>query len=125
MTSTTDSAIAMLQKARDEQALIGARETQKLAQLDEALSAMLNTVVVNNVPVRQDFKHMGILEATSRLLEETGRSMSTREIADAIRQRGVETRSKSFIPTVYATLANSPMFTRDGNNWALKQGKKK
>lgn len=105
MTSTADSAVAMLQKARDEQAIIVARETQKLAQLDEALSAMQNTVVVNNVPVRQDFKHMGILESASRLLDETGRSMSTREIADAIRLRGVETRSKSFIPTVYATLA--------------------
>lgn len=125
MTSTTDSAVAMLQEARDEQALVVARETQKLAQLDEALSAMLNTTIVAGVPVRQDFKHMGILESTSRLLEETGRSMSTREIADAIRLRGVETRPKSFIPTVYATLANSPMFVRDGNNWALKQGRKK
>ncbi len=116
--------IATLRRTRDEQALIVAREQQKLAQLDEALSALEDTVVINDVPVRQDFKHMGILESTSRLLDEVGRPMSTREIADAIRLRGVQTRSKSFIPTVYATLANSPMFVRERNNWTLKKGRR-
>lgn len=121
----TDVAREALEQARDAQAAVVAQEQAKLLQIEEALQTLVNTIVVNNVPVRQDFKHMGILEATSRLMEETQRPMTTREIADAIRARGVVSRSKSFIPTVYATLTNSPMFDRVGGQWVLRATKRR
>lgn len=114
-----DTALAALLKARDEQALVVAREQAKLNQLEEALNALQSTVTISGVQVRQDFKHMGITEAAARLLEEASRPLSTREIADQIRLRGVTTKSKNYIPTVYATLANSPLFAREGANWTL------
>lgn len=113
--------IALLRKARDEQAEVVAREQGKLMQLEDALNALESTAVVAGVPVRQDFKHMGITEAATRLLEESDRPLSTREIADTLLMRGVVTRSKAFIPTVYATLANSTAFEREGANWRLVQ----
>ena len=121
----TDAAREALEQAREAQAAVVAQEQAKLLQIEEALQTLVNTIVVNNVPVRQDFKHMGILEATARLMEETQRPMTTREIADGIRARGVVSRSKSFIPTVYATLTNSPMFDRVGGQWALRATKRR
>src|SRR5688500_17777428 len=107
-----DAAVKALEAARDEQAAVVAREQAKLAQLEEALNALSADIAVGAVPARQDFRRMGIVEATERLLEERGTPLETREIADVIRARGVETKSKNFIPTVYATLANSAKFER-------------
>lgn len=115
-----DTALAALKQARDEQAAVVAREQARLAQLEAALSALERQDGDLPAPPRQDFHRMGILEATSLLLQETGRPMSTREIADTIRARGVVTKSKNYIPTVYATLANSEQFAREGNNWVLR-----
>ena len=62
---------------------------------------------------------IGITEGAARLLEEG--PMDTREIADQLRLRGVKTKSKSFIPTVYASLRESNRFVRlkDLRKWDL------
>lgn len=73
-----------------------------------------------------DFSGLGIVEAAKRLIKETGEPMDTKTIADRILARGVTTASKRYVPTVYATLDNSPEFTRVGGTgrkgkWALKE----
>lgn len=113
------TARSALRQARDQQAAVVAREQARLGQLEAALAALERQGGDLPAP-RQDFYRMGIVEAASHLLAETGRPMSTREIADTIRARGVVTKSKNYIPTVYATLANSEQFAREGNNWVLR-----
>lgn len=54
---------------------------------------------------------VGIAEGTEILLREKGK-LDTREIADLLKARGVRTKSQNFIPTVYATLRESPRFVR-------------
>jgi hypothetical protein len=53
-------------------------------------------------------------------LREAGTPRTTREIADALLERGIKTNSKNYIATVYATLNNSEAFkrTNDGT-WEL------
>lgn len=73
---------------------------------------------------RQDFTGLGIVDAATRLVLEESRSLSTTEIADGIAARGVTTKSKKYVATVYATLDNSPRFRRVGTGrsgrWALR-----
>lgn len=111
-----------LESARNAQAEVVAREQSKLAQLDAALDALRQDSTVAPVK-RQDFKDLGITLASRRVLEARGDGarMSTRELADEIRARGVESKSKNFIPTVYATLANSDVFTRVDGKWTLRR----
>jgi hypothetical protein len=72
---------------------------------------------------RQDFAGLGIVQATERLLRETSRPMSTTEITGQLLARGVTTKSKRYVPTVYATLDNSSLFERVGigraGRWTL------
>lgn len=92
------------------------------AQFDNAIRALQTKIIIaDRAPIAQDFTGLGIVEAAKRWLSEVGEAKSTREIADAIRQRGLTTRSKDFIPTVYATLRNSKDFKRDGDSWLLKK----
>lgn len=65
-----------------------------------------------------DFAGLGIVQATERLLRESGHPMPTSEIAARILGRGVTTTSERFVPTVYATLDNSPRFERIGSGRA-------
>src|SRR5689334_6756478 len=120
---TMDEVRANLERLCEEQAAVVAREQDKLAKLDAALRALSAETSVTAAP-RQDFAGMAITLATMRLLEEAGpgAAFTTRGIADAIRARGVVSNSKNFIPTVYATLANSDAFARDKGEgkWALK-----
>jgi uncharacterized phage protein gp47/JayE len=68
----------------------------------------------------KDFEDLGIRTATRRYLAEVGEPRTTREIADALRERGVRTRSKKYTATVYATLHNSSAFKRtEDNRWEL------
>jgi len=73
----------------------------------------------------RDFADCGIVEAAKRWLREQGKPRTTSEIASTIRERGVETKSKRFVPTVYATLHNAiqagdPELVRNGKLWGLK-----
>ena len=96
----------------------------KIQKLDQAL-AVLSNLVVDVDPVylrkRQDFAGLGILQATRRWLQEIGTGARTEVIAEEILSRGVETASKRFVATVYASLKNSPDFVRRGKKWFLKE----
>ena len=115
-----------LLEARQAQALIVSHEQAKLAQLDAAILALETQVKVDprtQVSHRQDMVGLGIIGGTKKLFDEraAGAKLTTREIADELRARGVTTISKRFVPTVYATLANQmDEFTRDGTGWLRK-----
>lgn len=95
------------------------------AQFDSAIKALQTKIIIaDSTPVSQDYAGLGIVEASRRWLQEVGGNKTTREIADAIRQRGLTTKSKDFIPTVYATLRNaSKDFAREGDSWLLKKSR--
>jgi hypothetical protein len=69
------------------------------------------------------FEGLGIVDAAKRFIVETGGTpRATREIADALLSRGVATKSKNFVATVYSTLDNSKRFVRTADgNWQPKQ----
>ena len=58
-------------------------------------------------PKSTEWEGLGITEAAVRWLTEIGEPRGTRDIADAIRDRGVRTTSRNYTATVYATLANA------------------
>jgi len=72
----------------------------------------------------RDFKGLRIVDATERLLAEKGQSKGTKEIANELLRRGLQTTSKKWVATVYATLDNSGRFNRLGKGrhgrWVLK-----
>jgi len=99
-----------------------ATATAELQKIDEALSRLRADIAISSTSFRvQDYKNLGIIDATRRLLQETGHELTTREIANALLDRGVQTKSKNFVPTVYATLSNSKDFARKGEKWGLKK----
>jgi hypothetical protein len=114
--------VVNLRQARHEAALRVAEAQADLQKIDEALERLEGNVEISPTSFRpKDMTNLGIIEAARRLLQELGREATTREIADAIRDRGVETKSKNFVPTVYATLTNSREFARKGDKWVLKK----
>jgi len=123
-------ALTGLKAAREEQARRVATEQARLAQLDEMIGKLSKDVDVGPgaLPQRRDYEGLGIVEATKRWFREEGEDKTTPEIARAILARGVETHSKNWVPTVYATLANSGEFVRHGKGrgatWALKPRRK-
>lgn len=126
MADVISDAVTGLQAARDQQAEVVARETAKLSQLDSALAGLRDQILVvdpANLPRKRDFDGLGIVEAAKRWLTEIGGEATTAEIAQQLLARGVETKSKRFVPTVYATLTNSKEFTRHGDKWALKKAR--
>lgn len=68
---------------------------------------------------------MGITDATIRWLREVGEPKNTRQIADELKRRGIQTRSKNWIATVYATLDNAKEFKRKNKMWELQVDKEK
>jgi hypothetical protein len=84
----------------------------EVAQLEQALATVrgLGSVLSNQagLPSTHEFQHMGIMEASRQLFAEDGAPKSTRQLADAMLARGLRTRSRNFVATVYATLANAP-----------------
>lgn len=96
----------------------------KLGQLDQAIARLQETILVvdkDQLPRRQEYAGLGIVEAAQRWLKEVGEAQDTKAIADALLSRGVKTRSKRYVPTVYATLTNSKAFKRVGDKWELKE----
>lgn len=103
-------------------------EAAKLRELEEvrtALAALTGVSVV--MPVREPeptgpFKGMGALEAAKLWLKEAGKPQTTREIQDAIMERGWRTTSNRPSAVIYSTLTNaSKMFERtEEGAWKLK-----
>jgi hypothetical protein len=93
----------------------------ELNALRQALSVLEGgTVTAMPVPKSREFEHLGITAAVKQLYAETGEEMDTRQIADALMDRGIKTRSKNFVATVYATLDNNREFVRtDAGAWKL------
>jgi hypothetical protein len=115
---TVKAAIEALQRARE-------TKLQELQAIEQALGA-LGVLPGGAQPLkgRQDFADLGITTATKRYLGEVGKARTTREIADALRERGVRTRSKKYLASVYATLHNSPAFERtEDGRWQLSDPK--
>jgi hypothetical protein len=109
------AAIEALQRARK-------AKQEELRAIEQALQSLGVSVTgaTQGVNVRQDFRDLGIIAATKRYLREAGEARTTREIADALRDRGVKTQSKKYLATVYATLHNSTAFKRtDDDRWEL------
>lgn len=103
-----DLIIEQLRAARDAASLKVARAQAELNQITQALKALEKDIVVNTDDVRaQDFAGLGIVKATWRFLKEANTEKTTNEIAEELKARGVVSKSKNFIPTVYATLRNA------------------
>lgn len=119
-------AIQNLQEARSQQLAKVEEEQTKLARLEQALEQLQHTVLVvdpAHLPRRKDFEGLGIVEAAKRWLHEVGSAQQTGDIAKELLSRGVKTKARRFVPTVYATLAKSDDFIRDGDVWDLRKGK--
>lgn len=120
------TAVAGLEKARLEAAREVARWQHKLSSLDDALKSLQHQVLViddDQLPKKQDFADLGIVEAAKRWLQEVG-SATTGSIAEQLLARGLRTKSKRFVPTVYSTMQNSKLFKRVDGEWRLKEGGK-
>lgn len=104
-----------------------ARKENELLALRQAAAVLrgeqTTAVAIAGLPKSRDFADLGIVAGTKQLLREQG-PMDTRNIADQLLDRGLRTRSKNFVATVYATLDNSPAFKRDRKTslWSLAEG---
>ena len=111
------------------EALKRARDTKRaeLESIEQALEKLetLGTPSEGGTPRGQgakDFEDLGITAAAKRYLRQEGRPRTTREILDTLETRGLKTRSKNRIATVYATLHNSKAFKRnDDGAWVLTE----
>jgi len=85
-------------------------------------NAFLVTAAGNPVPKSHEFRGLAITDAAKRFLDEVGGRASTRDISEALLNRGIETRSKNFPATVYSTLDNAKgKFVRNKHNeWEAK-----
>lgn len=96
-------------------------EAAVLGEAIEDLQKKLLTVATGQLPQSFEYQGLGIVDAAKRWLTEVGEPRSTREIADALQERGLVTRSKNFTATVYATLTNSGDVKRTSEGtWDVK-----
>jgi hypothetical protein len=96
-------------------------EIQKLDAAIVQLKALLGDIEPGHAPREMEYRGLGIADAAKRWISEVGGPRTTREIADAILARGLQTTSKNYTATVYAVLAASKDFhrTKDGT-WEVK-----
>lgn len=111
------TAIEALKRARD-------AKLSELRAIDQALQALgAAPESGQDRPASKDFEDLGVTAAAKRYLREAGMPRTTREIADALTDGGLKTRSKNYIATVYATLHNSSAFRRtEDGTWELTDG---
>lgn len=97
------------------------REVQQLRVAIEALSGREVTAAVLSAGRRTDYQDLGVTAAAKRFLREMApEPQTTGDIAQALLNRGLQTTSKKFVATVYATLNNGKMFKRTKDNrWQL------
>ena len=110
------AAIEALQRARE-------AKLAELRSIDQALEALgVHEHSSKGHSEAQDFADLGITAAAKQYLREAGGPQSTREIADALTERGVKTQSRRYIATVYATLHNSAAFRRTADGtWEIAE----
>lgn len=127
MKNPLNDAIAQLDSARAAQVSVVTHEQAKLAQLEQAIAQLQHTVLVidpEHLPKRTDYEHLGPTEAAKRWLEEVGTPQHTEDIAKALLERGIKTKSNRYTPNVYSSMKNSAMFFRVGEGkdgvWRLR-----
>lgn len=93
-------------------------------RLERALALLTDQLAAKpllKLPRSLSFAHLGVTEAARRFLAEKGRSGgTTREIVEALKERGVTTRSADFSNVVYASLAHCRDIYRKDFRWHLK-----
>lgn len=91
-----------------------------LEQLRDRFSTGNSEGAQVSLPTPISWRDVSITEGAERLIREHG-PLDTREIADQLRLRGVRTKSANFIPTVYASLRESPRVVRleEARKWDL------
>lgn len=101
---------------RERRMLENTADGRRLREVDAALGRL-----VDLRPRR--YEGLRPLAAARLWLAEEASPRSTTEIANALRARGVQTRSKDFVTSLHATLKNSPAVRRIGRGragrWAL------
>ena len=113
-----NTAIEALQRARDAKLA----ELQSIEQALGALGVSLAGGPTQRRGERKDFEDLGVTAAAKRFLREKApEPQDTRTIADALLNRGLQTNSKNFIATVYATLNNSSAIQRKDGRWELRE----
>jgi hypothetical protein len=112
------AAIEALQRARE-------AKLAELRSIDRALEALEANAPMEGgsaatQPSSDEFKYLGVTAAAKQYLAQQGGARSTRQIVDALLAGGIQTRSKRFGATVYATLHNSADFRRTPDDkWEL------
>jgi hypothetical protein len=101
------------------------REVAELRQAVESL-ARLNGLAGHRSaeiqPKSQEYADLRPTEAVRRFLAKVGKPQSTRQIADALLDGGIQTKAKNFTASIYATLTNAEKeFGRVGNTWVLNK----
>jgi hypothetical protein len=96
-------------------------ETLALEQALEVLKGRsLSGHIVPTSPNPMEYQGLGIADASKRFIQEVGRPVTTRELADVLLARGFVTKSAKFTNSVYATLVGSKQFVRTNDRWWLK-----
>src|SRR4051812_40540765 len=84
------------------------QETQALEQAIALLEGnALLLVDANDTVPTSEFTGLSIVDAAKRLMKQLG-PLDTPTIAKELKARGLESTSKNWLATVYATLDNSP-----------------
>jgi hypothetical protein len=120
--------IEELKKDLVEKKALAATAAAEAKRLEQILALMAGeTILIGDDPLKaDDFKGLGIVDAAKRFLKEAGEPKTTNEIAEELLRRGLETKSKRWVPTLYSTLDNaSSEVKRIGHGrkgkWALKE----
>lgn len=98
---------------------------QRLLELQQGRATLERLIGVRpsaQPAISLEYQGLGSTEAAFRLLKETGKALSTRELVDGMTRRGWMTKSRNPTAAVFATLANAKKKfkrTRD-DKWELK-----
>jgi hypothetical protein len=112
-----DLRAALLQKENEVAVLKRALDALSDDDVQEGLRLLSRTVT------SIEYDGLGVTAAAKRFLREAGEPQDTRSIADALLNRGLKTRSRNFLATVYSTLRNDQAFRRTKNLWTLLEEK--
>ena len=128
--SHTRAAVARDRTATQVHHALGALERlresklRELKAVERAIQQLADTMTADyprDEPESLEYRNLRITDAARHWLAHSGTPQSTREIAEGLLSRGLTTRSRNFVSTVYATLAHAEGIQRttDGR-WALR-----
>ena len=96
---------------------------RELRAVERAIQELAETMLIGygrGEPKSCEYMSVGIADAARHCLGQIGTPQSTREIAEALIDRGITTKSRRFVSTVYATLAHAKEFQRTSDGrWIL------